>query len=231
MRPIVQISLDLIDLDEALQTAELALWAGVDWLEAGTPFILAFGMVGIQKLRERFSTVPIVADLKIMDGGYLETEMAAKAGATHVVVMGRAHDETIELVVKAGRDNGVKIMGDDMVAGDRVAEARRLEQLGCDYIVHHIGYDHRNELLRKGGKPATPLDQLRDIVNAVKVPVQAVGGLTTEQAIRTPEYGAPLVVLGAPLTIDGYAFKTASDGALEEKLRMICDKVHAYGDC
>ena len=231
MRPIVQISLDLIDLTEALQTAELALRAGVDWLEAGTPFILAFGMVGIEKLRDRFPTVPIVADLKIMDGGYLETEMAAKAGATHVVVMGRAHDETIELVCKAGHDHGVKIMGDDMVAGDRVAEARRLEQLGCDYIVHHIGYDHRNELLRKGGKPATPLDQLRDIVNAVKVPVQAVGGLTTEQAIRTPEYGAPLVVLGAPLTIDGYAFKTASDRALEEKLRMICDRVHAYENC
>jgi 3-hexulose-6-phosphate synthase len=231
MRPIVQISLDLIDLEEALQTAELALRAGVDWLEAGTPFILASGMVGIQTLRERFPTVPIVADLKIMDGGYLETEMAAKAGATHVVVMGRAHDQTVELVVKAGREHGVKVMGDDMVAGDRVAEARRLEQLGCDYIVHHIGYDHRNELLRKGGKPATPLDQLRDIVNAVKVPVQAVGGLTTEQAIRTPEYGAPLVVLGAPLTIDGYAFKTASDKALEGKLRTICDKVHAYGDC
>jgi len=231
MRPIVQISLDLIDLDEALATAELALRAGVDWLEAGTPFILAFGMVGIQKLRERFPTVPIVADLKIMDGGYLETEMAAKAGASHVVVMGRAHDETIELVVKAGREHGVKVMGDDMVAGDRVAEARRLEQLGCDYIVHHIGYDYRNELLRKGGKPATPLDQLRDIVNAVKVPVQAVGGLTTEQAIRTPEYGAPLVVLGAPLTIDGYAFKTASDGALEEKLRTICERVHVYGSC
>lgn len=230
MRPIVQISLDLIDLDEALSTAELALRAGVDWLEAGTPFILAFGMVGIQKLRERFPAVPIVADLKIMDGGYLETEMAAKAGATHVVVMGRAHDETIELVVKAGRDHGVLVMGDDMVAGDRVAEARRLEQLGCDFIVHHIGYDHRNELLKRGGKPSTPLDQLRDIVNAVKVPVQAVGGLTTEQAIRTPEYGAPLVVLGAPLTIDGYAFKTASDGALEEKLRNICDKVHAYGN-
>jgi len=228
MRPIVQISLDLIDLDEALQTAEMALRAGVDWLEAGTPFILAFGMTGIRALRGRFPTVPIVADLKIMDGGYLETEMAAKAGATHVVVMGRAHDETIELVVKAGRDYGVKIMGDDMVAGDRVAEARRLEQLGCDYIVHHIGYDHRNELLKKGQKPATPLDQLRDIVNAVKISVQAVGGLTTEQAIRTPEYGAPLVVLGAPLTIDGYAFKTASDGALEEKLRTICEKVHAY---
>jgi 3-hexulose-6-phosphate synthase len=34
--PTVQISLDLTDLDEALETAALALRAGVDWLEAGT---------------------------------------------------------------------------------------------------------------------------------------------------------------------------------------------------
>jgi 3-hexulose-6-phosphate synthase len=36
-------------------------------------------------------------------------------------------------------------------------------------------------------------------------------------------------VLGAPLAIDADAFKTAS-GDLEASLRLICDKVHAYGD-
>ena len=75
----------------------------------------------------------------------------------------------------------------------------------------------------------SPLDKLREVVQAVSIPVQAVGGLSLEQAVRTPEYGAPLVVLGAPLTIDAEAFKTAS-GDLESSLRLICDKVHAYGD-
>jgi 3-keto-L-gulonate-6-phosphate decarboxylase len=41
MKPIVQISLDIINLNEALETATMAMRAGVDWLEAGTPFILA----------------------------------------------------------------------------------------------------------------------------------------------------------------------------------------------
>jgi 3-hexulose-6-phosphate synthase/6-phospho-3-hexuloisomerase len=59
----------------------------------------------------------------------------------------------------------------------------------------------------------------------VDVPVQAVGGLTIEQAIQTPAYGAPLVVLGAPLAIDADAFKTAS-GDVEASLRLICDAVH-----
>ena len=75
----------------------------------------------------------------------------------------------------------------------------------------------------------SPLDQLRQVVQAVQVPVQAVGGLTIEQAVRTPEYGAPLVVLGAPLTIDADSFKTAS-GDVESSLRLICQKVHGYGD-
>jgi len=173
--------------------------------------------------------VPIVADLKTMDGGWLEAEMMAKAGATHVVVMERAHPETVKMVVKAGRDLGVQVMGDNLGAEDMVASAKRLEDLGCDYVIHHIGYDQRRGLVAAGYTCPSPLDQLREVVAAVKVPVQAVGGLSTEQAMRTPEYGAPLVVLGAPLTIDANAFKTAS-GNLEDTLRLICDKVHAYNN-
>src|ERR1700712_4230382 len=110
MLPIVQISLDIIDIDEALETAAMAMRAGVDWLEAGNPLILAEGLHGVRKLREAFPGIPIVADLKTMDGGYLEAEMMAKAGATHVVVMARAHEETIKCVVNAGRDRGVQEM-------------------------------------------------------------------------------------------------------------------------
>jgi len=207
----------------------MAIRAGVDWLEAGTPLIIAEGMNGVRALRREFPDVPIVADLKTMDGGWLEAEMMAKAGATHVVVMERAHPETIKIVVRAGRDFGIQVMGDNLGAPDMVAAAKRLEDLGCDFVIHHIGYDERRGIVASGGVCPSPLDQLREIVQAVNVPVQAVGGLSTEQAMRTPEYGAPLVVLGAPLTIDADSFKTAG-GDLESKLRSICEAVHAYGD-
>jgi len=229
MKPIVQISLDLTNIDEALETAAMALRAGIDWLEAGTPFILAEGLHGVKKLREAFPTTPIVADLKTMDGGYLEAEMMAGAGATHVVVMARAHPETIKCVVKAGKDLGIKIMGDNLACPDMVEGARWLEDLGCDYIVHHIGYDERRGIAASGERMPSPLDQLKEVVSAVNIPVQAVGGLSLEQAIRCPEYGAPLVVLGAPLTIDADSFKTA-DVDLESSLRLICSTIHAYGD-
>lgn len=228
MKPIVQISLDLTNIEEALETAAMAMRAGVDWLEAGTPLILAEGLNCVRELRRNFPDIPIVADLKTMDGGYLEAEMMAKAGATHVVVMSRAHEETIHCVVQAGKDHGVKVMGDNL-ADDMVPAARRLEDLGCDYVIHHVGYDERRGIAARGERMPSPLDQLKEVVAAVSVPVQAVGGLSLEQAIQTPEYGAPLVVLGAPLTIDADSFKTAS-GNLEDSLRLICEKVHAYGD-
>src|SRR3954465_826639 len=229
MKPIVQISLDLIDIPEALQTAEMALRAGVDWLEAGTPLIIAEGMNGVRALRARFPTTPIVADLKTMDGGYLEAELMARAGATHVVVMARAHEETIRCVVKAGRDYGIKVMGDNLGCDDMIAAAKMLEDRGCDFVIHHIGYDERRGIAAKGKRMPSPLDQLCEVVQAVNIPVQAVGGLTLEQAIRCLEYGAPLVVLGAPLTIDADAFKTAT-GNLEDSLRLICEKIHSYAD-
>jgi 3-hexulose-6-phosphate synthase len=207
--PIVQISLDLTDIKEAIETARIAVEAGVDWLEAGTPLILAEGLHGVRALRREFPDHPIIADLKTMDGGYLEAEMMAKAGATHVVVMARAHEETIKCVVKAGRDFGVKVMGDNMVCDDKAAASKWMEDLGVDYIVHHTGYDERNGIFAGAGKRLSPLDDLKAVVDAVSVPVQAVGGLSIEEAISMPKHGAPLVVIGAPLAIDAHSFSVA----------------------
>jgi 3-hexulose-6-phosphate synthase/6-phospho-3-hexuloisomerase len=209
--PIVQISLDLTDIKEAIETARIAVEAGVDWLEAGTPLILAEGLHGVRALRREFPYHPIVADLKTMDGGYLEAEMMAKAGATHVVVMARAHAETIKCVVKAGRDFGVKVMGDNMVCEDKAAASKWMEDLGVDYIVHHTGFDERNGIFADAGKRLSPLDDLKAVVEAVSVPVQAVGGLSIEEAISMPKYGAPLVVIGAPLAIDAHSFSVAGN--------------------
>lgn len=218
--PIVQISLDVTSIDEALETAAIAVDAGVDWLEAGTPLILAEGAHAVERLRDRFPDHPIVADLKIMDGGYLETKLMAQAGANLVVVMGRAHEATIRRVVDAGRDHGVKVMGDNLAASDRVACARWMQDLGVDFIVHHIGYDERRMV-----KGLSPMDELDAVVRAVSIPVQAVGGLTIRQAIECPSRGAPLVVLGAPLVIAPDDFRSAEGASLRDVLTEICREI------
>jgi 3-hexulose-6-phosphate synthase len=223
--PIVQLSLDLTSMDEAIETAAVGVEAGVDWLEAGTPLLLAEGLHAVELLRSRFPKHPIVADLKTMDGGYLEAEMMAKAGADFVVVMGRAHEATIRRVIDAGRDFNIRVMGDNLGADDRVACAKWMERLGVDVIVHHIGFDERAMI-----RGLSPLDELDDVVRAVSIPVQAVGGLSIDQAIECARRGAKLVVVGAPLVIDGTAFRPAS-GNLLQKLKQICDDVHRVPGC
>ena len=228
MEPVVQISLDVTSIPEAVEMAEMAVRAGVDWIEAGTPLVIAEGMHGVRALRERFPERPLVVDLKTMDGGGLEVEIMARAGATHVVVMGQAEPETVELVVRAGRKLGVEVMGDNLGMPDPVAGARLLEEMGCDYVIHHIGYDYRTLRQERGQSFETPLDRLREVVAAVDIPVQAVGGLDLEQAAQAPAWGAPIVVIGAPIAVDAHAFRAAS-GDVEGVLREICARVHAFG--
>lgn len=206
MEPIVQISLDVTNIEDALAMAEVAVAAGIDWIEAGTPLLLGEGLHAVAALRKAFPHHPIVADLKTMDGGYLEAEMMAKAGATHVVVMGVAHPATIRAVVRAARDYNIKVMGDILGAADAAECAKMMEQNGVDYIIVHTGFDERGE-----DPERTPFDHLAKVVNAVSIPVQAVGGLSIQQAAEMPKYGASLVVVGAPLVIDKQEFKPSAD--------------------
>jgi 3-hexulose-6-phosphate synthase/6-phospho-3-hexuloisomerase len=222
MQPIVQLSLDLTSIDEALHVAEIGVQAGVDWLEAGTPLLLAEGLRAVQALHARFPDHPIVADLKTMDGGYLEAEMMAQAGASFVVVMGVAHPATIRAVVRAARDYGIEVMGDIMAAPDKVACAKMLEANGVDYIIVHTGFDERHE-----ETGLSPLDDLPAITAAVRIPVQAVGGLSIEQMMRCPALGAPLVVVGAPLAIADEGFRAGHpDDQLAAVLREVVEAVH-----
>jgi 3-hexulose-6-phosphate synthase/6-phospho-3-hexuloisomerase len=223
LKPLVQISLDLTNNADALRTAAVAVEAGVDWIEVGTPLVLAEGLHAVRALREEFPNHPIIVDLKTMDGGYLEAEMMGDAGADAVLVMSRAHEATIEAVIEAGERFGMLVMGDDLVEDDRVAACVRMEKLGVGMVIHHIGYDHRN---KHPERALSPLTELANIVAATTVPVQAVGGLTIDQAVSCPAVGAPVVVFGAPLAIDGKTFTPAS-GDLEKVLREAATRVHA----
>jgi 3-hexulose-6-phosphate synthase/6-phospho-3-hexuloisomerase len=223
MEPIVQVSIDLMNLEDALPVAEIAVEAGVDWLEVGTPLILGEGLHAVKAFKQRWPEHKVVADLKTMDAGYLETEMMAKAGADFTVVMGVAHWSTIQGACRAAKDYGIQVMGDIMLAEDKPACARRMQELGVDYIIVHTGFDERNA---ETGK--SPVHDVPGVVEAVTIPVQAVGGLSVEQAIGMPGMGAPLVVIGAPLVIDGQEFAPGDTAdKLLDLLRHIVTEVKA----
>ncbi len=219
MDPIIQVSIDVTSIDEAMELAHAAVNAGVDWLEAGTPLILAEGLHCVKALRDAFPDTPIVADLKTMDGAGLEAEMMFQAGANMVVVMGQAHDASIVEQVEMAKKYGGQVMADVMLCPDKPGRAAEAEALGVDYIIVHTGFDERNMI-----PGLSPLDDLPAILDAVNIPVQAVGGLSIEQALQTLEMGAEIVVFGAPLVISGDEFKVANDD-FESILREIVRRV------
>ena len=215
-----QVSLDVTTIKEALELARGARRAGVDWLEAGTPLILGEGVHAVRALREAFPGVPIVADLKTMDGAGLEAQMMLEAGATHVVVMSRAHWASVREMVKVAHGMGGEVMADVLGAEDKAKDARAMQDLGADWIILHTGFDERRYL-----RGLSPLDDLDKVVAAVDRPVQAVGGLSIEQALETVRRGARSVVIGAPLAIQADRF--AGGDEFEAVLRDVVNRVRA----
>lgn len=220
--PLIQVSIDVTTLDEALDLARGAARAGVDWLEVGTPLLLAEGLHAVRAFRAEFPNHPIVADLKTMDGAGLEAEMMFKAGANMVVVMGQAHDASIIEQVKMAQRYGGQVMCDVMLCPDKPGRARQAQAMGVDYIIVHTGFDERNMI-----PGLSPLADLPAVRAAVSIPIQAVGGLSIEQAIATLEMGAQIVVFGAPLVISGAEFK-AADPDFEPIIRDIVQRVKQY---
>ena len=219
MQAKIQISIDVIDLAEALELGRASVKAGVDWLEVGTPLLLAEGLHAVRAFRAAFPATPIVVDLKTMDGAGLEAEMMFKAGGDMVVVMGQAHDASIIEQVKMARRYGKRVMCDVMLCPDKPARARQAQDMGVDFIIVHTGFDERNMI-----PGHSPLDDLPAVLDAVDIPVQAVGGLSVPQAIQTLQMGAEIVVFGAPLVISGQEFK-AADPNFDRQLREIVQAV------
>src|SRR5437879_9572122 len=115
MEPVLQVALDHMHLKRALLAAAEAVEGGADWLEAGTPLIKSEGMEVVRQLKKTFPGTTIVADLKTMDTGAFEVEIAAKAGADVVTVMGGTEDATVLEADQEDRGYGAKVMADILV--------------------------------------------------------------------------------------------------------------------
>ena len=191
--PILQVALDLVETDRAVQIADEAVAGGADWLEAGTPLIKSEGMHAISRLSASFPGALIVADMKTADTGAMEVEMAAKAGARVICVLGIADDEVITESVRAGAQYGVRIMADLLNTPDPARRSRELEDLGVDIVAVHTGIDQQMS-------GAHPLDILSRVVEQVSIPVAVAGGLDAGMAAEAVRRGAGILIIGGWIT-------------------------------
>jgi len=241
---ILQVALDLINGNRAIQIAKEALEGGADWLEAGTPLIKAEGMEIIRQL-SRLGKV--VADMKTMDVGAVEAEMAAKAGAGVISILGLASDETIEEVVKAARRYGIEVMVDLIGVKDVERRAAEVEKLGADYICVHTAIDE--QML---GKSA--FGELEKVAKVCSIPVAVAGGINSETAGEAVRKGASIIIVGGAIIkaedvkkatqdikkamsgakVKSKLFKKYKENELKKAFKMvstcnICDAMHNKG--
>lgn len=193
MKPILQVALDILNQDRALTIAQDAINGGADWIEAGTPLIKSEGMQIIRKLKQKFPDTLIVADMKTMDTGSLETEMASKAGADIVCILAASHNSTITEAVESARKYGTKIMIDLIGIPNKVQRAKEIENLGVDYLCIHIGIDEQM-------KGETPLTTLKQISEKIHIPLAVAGGINSETVVDVLKSGAGIVIVGGAIT-------------------------------
>ena len=192
--PLIQLALDFTESERALKAAkEAASGEGIEWIEAGTPLIKSEGLNCVRMLKKEFPGKKIIADMKIMDTGRFEAEMAFKAGADIVVVMGAASDSTIREAVEASGNYGGQIMVDLMEDFATAERAKEVEKLGAHYIGVHIPIDRQ-----MAGNAA--FDSLKKIAKSVQVPVAIAGGLNSENIVDAIKAGASILIVGGAVT-------------------------------
>lgn len=189
----LQLALDDTTLEEAMELiANVRDY--VDIIEVGTPMVMEYGMAPVRELKKRFPDKKVLADLKIMDAGKYESEIAFKAGADYITVLGVTDDGTIEGCVEAARAHRGLVVADMICVKDAEERIRRLEELGIDILSVHTGVDQQ----AAGRTPLDDLEVMRRAVTAAEISV--AGGISAETLPAYLEYSPEIVIVGSGIT-------------------------------
>ena len=199
----LQLALDEFDLDQALALVE-KVSGYIDIIEIGTPFIIRSGVEAVRTFAESFPDKEILADTKIMDGGYFETDLALRAGASYVTVLGVTDDATIKGCLKATREQNRELVVDMVCVGDLAKRVAECEAMGVDVLAVHTGVDQQ-------AQGRTPLDDLRIMRAAARSAKIAVAG-----GINSTTIG-DYVALDPDIVIVGGAIGHAEDPVAEAR--------------
>ena len=207
----LQVAIDLLTTEEALAlAAKVAPY--VDIIELGTPLIKNMGSTVITAMKAAHPDKLVFADLKTADAGELEADIAFKAGADLVTVLGVSGDATIAGAVKAAKAHGKGVVVDTIGHPDRVKRAREVTELGVEFVELHAGLDEQ-------WADGYSIQVLLDEASVVGVPVSLAGGVNLNNIEAVIKAGAQVAVAGAAI----YAAEdpAAAAKALSEAIRRV----------
>ncbi|QEM08526.1 3-hexulose-6-phosphate synthase [Mucilaginibacter rubeus] len=207
----LQVAIDLLTTEDALAlAAKVAPY--VDIIELGTPLIKNMGSGVITAMKNAHPDKLVFADLKTADAGELEADIAFKAGADLVTVMGAAGNATIIGAVKAAKAHGKGVVVDTIGYPDRVKRAREVTDLGVDFVELHAGLDEQ-------WTAGYSIQVLIDEAARAGVPVSVAGGVNLSNVTEVIKAGAQVAVAGA--AIYGAEDPAAAAKALREAVDAV----------
>ena len=208
----LQVALDG-DLRSMLETLSV-VHPYIDIAEVGTPLVFREGMNAVRRIREAHHQLTLVADLKIMDAGRAEADIAFCAGADVVTVMAVAADSTIAGALESARTHGTRVMVDMMQVSATRARAIELVELGCDLLCLHTAHDRQ----AAQGSPFTQLAELREVLPSTSLAI--AGGVTLPALERILPFEPQVIIVGSAIT-------AAADPRASAK--QFHERIRAYG--
>jgi len=193
--PYLQISLDIPELERTKKI--MAQIPGSDRiiLEVGTPLIKRYGTKVINELRQITKDVFIVADLKTLDVGKVEVDLAYEETADAVVAAGLASAETLDSFIHEAKRLGIYAVVDMLNVEDPIKKLKSIREFP-DVIVLHRGIDE--ETGRTIGLDL--IKELRQTFGDKRFLIAVAGGIVPETAKEALEKGADIVVIGRYVT-------------------------------
>jgi 3-hexulose-6-phosphate synthase len=187
----LQVAMDVLTTADALALAGKVA-PHVDIIELGTPLIKAEGLRAVTAIKQAHPDKIVFADLKTMDAGELEADIAFSAGADLVTVLGTAGDSTIVGAVAAATKHDKGIVVDLIGVADKVTRAREVIALGAVFVEMHAGLDEQAE-------EGFTLDTLLDAGTTAQVPFSLAGGVSLATIAAVQKAGADVAVAGSAI--------------------------------
>jgi bifunctional enzyme Fae/Hps len=193
--PYLQISLDNPSLENAKKI--IAQLPGSDRIiiEVGTPLIKRYGTRVISELRQVAKDSFMVADLKTLDVGKVEADIAYEDTADAVVAAGLAPPETLDAFVHEAKRMGIYGVIDMLNVEDVLAKLKSLKQLP-DIVILHRGIDQESG--RSCGLER--IQMIRQAFAGKKFLIAVAGGIVPETAKEALEQGADILIVGRYVT-------------------------------
>jgi bifunctional enzyme Fae/Hps len=193
--PYLQIALDIPNLEKAKSIIHELPESDRIILEVGTPLLKKYGVKIIKDLREVANAVFIIADLKTLDVGKVEVDLAFEETADAVVAAGVASKETLDGFIYEAKKLGIYAIVDMMNVETHIQKLQSLKEMP-DVVILHRGIDM--ETGRTLG-----LERIEEIKHAFvdqKFLVAVAGGIVPKTAAEALEKGADIVVVGRYVT-------------------------------